>query len=282
MRAEVPELVSLVLSLSYQGEVDPGRQIPRWWGKSAHALMLKLIQKSSPKKAQAIHDANSGPPPFTTSTLIGYRVREGLSGEAIYRLRLTSLTREISEILFRSLEAGGALAAGNQLDLDYLPFRIEKADWTGETHPWAGNSTYQQLGANWLSAENDPSRRLGFMFTSPTFFKSAGKYQPFPLPELVFQSLMLQWNSYGSITFPAEVKRFASECLAVRRFEISSRKVTLGKKIHRTGTVGKVTYLATHYDRYWLSVLHTLAAFARFAGIEKSTALGLGQARKDG
>lgn len=280
MTDNIPDLVSLVLTLRYVGKEDPERSLPRWWGKSAHALILDLIRKASPEKARKIHNSPSGPPPFTTSTLIGYQARKGFKAEKTYRLRLTALNQDISRILLTTLEQNGGFASGNKIELDYLPFRIEGADWEGEKHPWAGASTYQQLGARWLSAEENPSRRITFTFTSPTFFKSGGKHTAYPTPELVFHSLMLQWNTYGSITFPEEVKRFAAECLSVRRFQLSSRKVTLGRKMHRTGCVGKVSFVATHYDRYWLSVLHTLAAYALFAGIGKSTALGMGQARK--
>jgi len=278
---EVPELLSVVFTLRYKGEEDPDRPLPHWWGKAVHALVLDIINQASPEKAEEIHDAPSGPPPFTASTLIGYRRDYGLSKDEEYRVRVTTLNQEVSGYLLPEL-GGGRLSAGADLTLDYLPFRIETVDWQGDVHPWAGSATYQALGAKWLSAEENPPRRVGFTFTSPTCFKSGGKYTPIPTASLIFHSLLLQWNEYAPITFPEDVRRYVEECLSLRRYKLSSRKVTLGKKFHRTGGVGKVTFVATHFDRYWLSVLHALAEYSLFAGVGKSTALGLGQARKIG
>jgi CRISPR/Cas system endoribonuclease Cas6 (RAMP superfamily) len=43
--------------------------------------------------------------------------------------------------------------------------------------------------------------------------------------------------------------------------------------------MGEVTFTALNRDRYWLSVLHLLAAFAFYSGVGYQTAAGLGQTR---
>lgn len=277
--ADIPDLLSVVLVVKYRGDENPDRKLPSWWGRSLQALYLELINKEEPEMAQRIHDSPSGPPPFTTSTLIGFNSQEGLKGDKAYRIRLTALNCDTAQILSASLTENGLLAEGKEFQLDYLPFQVQEILAVDAEHPWSGQTTYQDLSAAWLSAEKNPSRYLNFSLTSPTLFKSKGKYQPFPTPGLVVHSLLLQWNTYAPITFPDEVKRFAEKCLLIERFKLSSRGINLAPKMFRLGSVGKISFKADHYDRYWLSVLQILGSYALYAGVGKSTALGLGQAR---
>jgi CRISPR-associated endoribonuclease Cas6 len=48
----------------------------------------------------------------------------------------------------------------------------------------------------------------------------------------------------------------------------------------RVGGVGQITYVSLNYDRYWMSVMHTLAAYALYAGVGAGTTMGLGQCRQ--
>ena len=102
---------------------------------------------------------------------------------------------------------------------------------------------------------------------------------PIPLPELVFGSLLQRWNAYAPVVFPEEVQRYARECLGVSRYQLASRIVHVKGAGRRVGAVGVVTYTSLNYDRYWMSLIQTLAAFAVFSGVGAGTAMGLGQAR---
>ena len=102
---------------------------------------------------------------------------------------------------------------------------------------------------------------------------------PLPLPEQVFRSLLERWNAFAPLAFPPETARFAAECLAISRFNLQSRSIPLKQGGLRIGAVGSITYTALTYDRYWLSVLHTLAEFARYAAVGSGGSMGFGQAR---
>ena len=80
------------------------------------------------------------------------------------------------------------------------------------------------------------------------------------------------------MSFPAELEQYATECLAISRFDLASRPVPIRNGM-RIGAVGRVTFTALNYDRYWMGVLHALAAYARYAGIGILTGTGMGQAR---
>ncbi|MBE0411654.1 MAG: CRISPR system precrRNA processing endoribonuclease RAMP protein Cas6, partial [Anaerolineales bacterium] len=212
-----------------------------------------------------------------------------------YTLRLTSIQKELTTILLQASQSG-PLAHGETIELDHLPFLIEDTQPSFHpqdaqfaiqnsqpkitTSPWAANALYQELGADYLLARQPPPRRLSFVLTSPTTFKSGGKQVPIPLPELLFGSLLEKWNAYAPIAFPLEARRYAAECLGIGRYKLSSRAVPIKEGGVRSGAVGEISYASLSYDRYWMSVLAALAAFALFSGAGASTSMGLGQCRQ--
>lgn len=265
-----PDLLSLVLTLRPL-ELDPAHPLPVWWGQAAHQALLRVVQQADPALSARLHDEN-GLKPFTTSSLLG---RPALGREST--LRFTAVSAEVSALLLQAAQ-NGPLAPGARLELDYIPFEIASAAWKEEEHPWAGTDTYNGLIEGRLLG-GLPPRRFTLQFASPTGFRSAERCQPLPLPDLVFGSLLERWNSFAPAAFPAETRRYAAECLAISRFELRSRAMPVKEIGLLVGALGQATYTALNADRYWLSLLHTLAAFARYAGVGKSVGLGFGQCR---
>lgn len=272
MTRPAPDLLSLVLTLRRAEGPKAAGAAPTWWGRAAHALLLRVLREADENLSSALHD-DEGPRPFTVSSLLGPMPDHS------YMLRLTALRREVAEILLQAVE-GGTLAPGCEVELDYQPFRVTAATWQDGAHPWAGVSTYADLAAARLVSGHAAPRQIVLQFTSPTTFKSQARHVPIPLPELVFGSLLERWNAFAPVAFPPEVRRYAAECLAVGRFHLSSRSIPLKEGGMRIGGVGRVTYVSLNYDRYWMSVMHTLAAYARFAGAGAGTTMGLGQCRQ--
>ena len=271
------DLLSLYLTLRPLDDGRPAASLPTWWGRASQALLLQICQQLDPTLAAALHDGSTLRP-FTASTLMG-RMKEGrLDPAGSYALRFTGLTLPVSQLLAGAAQPGGPLAPGARLSLDYQPFRVETALTAG--HPWASQAGYSQLAAAILSGE--APRRIGFLLTSPTSFRSADRQVPLPLPDLVFGSLVERWNAFAPLAFPAEVRRYARECLAVDRYSLRTRPVAGKAGSLRVGAVGQISYVTLNYDRYWMGVLAALADFARYSGIGGSTAMGLGQARRVG
>ena len=275
---ERPSLASIVLTLRPLPQADPTALLPPWWGRAAHALLLNLVSRVDPRLAETLHD-ESQPRPFTASTLMGRFPHGTLDTEQPYHLRLAALQPELAAILLDALQPGGALAPGAAIELDYHLFQVEGAYTREEEHPWAGCASYESLGASFLLAKDPPPRRLALQFTSPTTFKSGGKHQPLPLPDLVFGSLADRWNAFAPIRFPDEARRYAAECLVIGRYSLESRRVPAKGSGLRIGAVGQAVYTTLNYDRYWMSVMSVLAAFARFSSVGAGVAMGLGQCR---
>jgi CRISPR-associated endoribonuclease Cas6 len=277
----IPEMLSLVLTLRplADSSVPAGRPLPSWWGSSAHALLLSAIDKVDPALAGRLHDGQ-GLRPFTASNLIGRFPQRRADPAQTYTLRFTALTAEVSGALIIACEPGGVLAPGTRAELDYLPFTVESATFSAQQHPWAGEGTYQALMGEHLLSGTPAPRRIRLRLASPTGFRSAEKQQPFPLPELVFGSLLERWNSFSPLAFPPEALRYAVECLGVSGYRLRTYARQVKEGALRIGCVGEVTYTAVSYDRYWMGILHTLAAYSFFSGVGAATSLGLGQAVK--
>ncbi len=270
---EPVDLRSVVFELRAAPAAD-GRPAPEWWGRAAHAFFLDAIRRADPALAAALHDAQ-GPKPFTCSTLSGRCPGGRLAAAETYILRLTALDAPTARILGDLARA----AQGETLELDRAPFRVAAAHLTPEAHPWAGATSYAALAAARLAGA-EPERQIGFTFVSPTAFKSQGRHVPIPLPDLVFGSLLERWNARAPAAFPAEVKRYAAECLAISRYDLASRYVPGKEGGLRMGGMGAITFTTLNYDRYWMGVLLTLADFALYAGVGAGTTMGMGQCRR--
>lgn len=164
------DLLSLVLSLKPLEIKKKGEELPSWWGRAAHALLLNTIREYDPQFAEQLHANNhqpefktADPPlntnvrPFTVSSLLGRYPHGALDIEDTYILRLTSFQPQLTALLHQAVLAG-PLAQGRQIELDFLPFQIEKACWLVGDHPWAGKHSYQDLGASLLLAKQAAPR----------------------------------------------------------------------------------------------------------------------------
>ena len=287
------ELISLVLTLrpskaSNPEHPLPERPLPRWWGRAAQALLLDAIRDVDAGLAAELHDPESEARPYTVSTLMGPAARERLEPGQDYRLRLTAIRGDVAERLGAATRAGGKLAPGVPVELDHWPFQIKRVEpdmsveehaATGDPPKWTGRTSYQALSSPFLLASETPARRVSFLFSSPTTFKSQGRHVPVPMPGLVFGSLLNRWNEFAPVAFPEEVKQYADECLAVSRYQLSSRVAEVKAGGRRMGGVGQATFTTLNYDRYWMSLIHTLARFALYSGVGAGTTMGLGQCR---
>jgi CRISPR-associated endoribonuclease Cas6 len=271
----MPDLLALTLTLKPL-PAAAGAPAPRWWGRAVHALWLDVVAQIDPALAQSIHDG-SDLRPYTLSTLMGRFPDGRIAADETCRLRITALQPEMSDLLARAVTTGPLSPDGDPVTLDYHGFRVVKADW--EEGPWTGQADYTSLAANSLAGGAQPPKRLTMRFASPTLFKSRGRYMPVPLPEHLFGSLLRRWNAFSPIAFPDEVQRYAEECLAIARYDLHTRVVEMKNQGKRPGVIGEMAYVSICYDRYWMSVIHTLAAFARFGGAGAGVTLGLGQCR---
>ncbi len=270
----MPDLLALTLTLHPMPETADA-DAPRWWGRSAQALWLDVVRQLNPTIAHMLHTGD-GPRSYALSTLMGRFPQGRIAAEETYRLRITTLTSELSDLLAQAV-ADGPLSPGRVVTLDFHRFQVADVAREG---PWEGQADYPALAADILARSSAPPRRLTLRFASPTAFKTRGRHMPVPLPELAFGSLLRRWNAFSPIAFPEDLQRYAVECLAIAQYDLHTRLVEMKNRGRRPGAVGDIAYVSICYDRYWMSVIHALAAFARYAGIGAGVTVGMGQCRK--
>lgn len=268
------DLLSFELNLHLaDGQALDGRPLPRWWGEAAHRLAVATLASQDDAFARQM-DASAGMKPFTTSTLRGPFPGGRPEPNALYKLRMTALDARVAG-MFEAARQAGALKGGETVELDFLRFEVRN-----EAGLNGGEAASYQSLANTLFAPEPPPYRLTLQFVSPTVFKSDGRQFPFPMPDLVFGSLMEHWNASEGIPapLPAEARKYARECLRLGRFELRSRFLRLHGESYR-GFTGRATFSTVNYDRYWMSMMTMLAKYAHFAGVGAKTTMGLGQCR---
>lgn len=250
--------------------------VPANLGRATHAAILRLIDAVSPGLARQIHD-DQGVKPLTVSNVLGINGRGThlvVSPEHTYGLRVTLLSAELEELALPWLAA-----PLEPFDLDGSTWQVEALTHDPAIHPWAGQMSYGALAAPALTRINDGPSRWTLEFASPVTFRQRGLNQPLPTADLVWGSLLDKWNAYAPIAFPEEIRRFASECMAVSRFELRSLAEPTKGNAMQIGAVGRCSYTAVNRDRYWVSCIETLAQFAFWSGVGAGATRGFGRAR---
>lgn len=270
------DMISAVLTLRPRPAEDA--PAPFWWGRAAQALFLSAVAGRDPALAEKLH-AEQAPHPYTVSTLLGRFPASRIDPEATYTLRLTAYDPALSALLEDLLTRGVELGAGAEIELDRRAFRVEAVAAQPGEHPWAGRAAYTELTAAILARADAPPRRITLHWAGPAAFRANGRDIPLPIPGLVFGGLLERWNACSPVAFPPEVRRYADECLGVTRYDLATRSVQLKEGHQRVGAQGQVSFTSFNYDRYWMGVLHTLAAFSLYAGVGAGAAQGMGQCR---
>jgi len=266
-------LTSLALQLKSPTEAT----LPSSLGRAGQALLLRLIEVRDMALATELHESSGSKPYAVSNLLMGTRRNGSLHIKKAQEgwLRFSSLTAKVSEHLLALADA-----PPQTVELDGQTFNVTGATVKPEEHPWAGSISYQDLAAPYLlGTEARPSPKICLDFVSPTTFSSNGRSVPLPQPELVFGSLLNRWQTFAPIGLNPEVRRFAEEAMVVSRYKLRTRGMPYKGRGLQIGFTGQVTFETLNRDRYWLSVLHLLAAFAFFSGVGYQTGTGLGQVR---
>jgi len=251
--------------------------LPPTLGNAVHACFLELIENINSTLAEGLHSPRRDKP-FTVSSLQGrFEVtKEGLlvrKGEE-YWLRFTSLSEVLSQLLLGLSESVRSLRIFKK---DFEVIRVAK-DESG--HPWARKINFDELYRKWALVEEDLPSKIRVKFFSPTTFRSSGRNTPFPLPKLVFQSLLSRWNRYACTHPSSELRDIIEDEMTLSRYELRTRMMDFGK-YRQVGFVGECEFmLPKGIDRRLTRWIHLLSDFAFFSGVGYKTTMGMGQTRK--
>lgn len=250
-------LYALVIQLGAASE----KIIPATLGQSVHTQVMNWLSVADPQTAEIIHRSQVSP--FSLSGLMGYRRQHKTKLGDDFVFRICLLDGNLIDLLLKGLEQ----CAHELLYLDNCPFVIRNIYTLPGTHPLVDTSDYFQL-----TNVDQISEEITLKFLSPTSFKQKQEIQSFPLPELVFGSLLRRWNFFAppELRFP-----FIEWKSVVSGYELQTCALKLETSTE-IGAKGWVRYRFRDPEQAKIAVI--LANFASFAGVGRKTTMGMGQA----
>jgi CRISPR-associated endoribonuclease Cas6 len=260
-------------------------------GKVLHGLFYELLQKASAAKGDEVHDT-SGLKPFSTALLLTDRQRraEGIRAGEELKVRFTFLDDAIYPLLSRYFLTTSDLSL-ELVQTELTIARILTTPHSGEE--WAGCRSFEDI----YKQASDEEKQFSFHFATPSFFKRGGGpaypdlMVPLPLPDLLFGSLLRNWNQFCALPFSEEalLKDVFAHNLEMTAHRISLQQARLvfqkADGTYRTtafpGFIGKCSFrLLEMHDASIVKQLNALADLAFFSGIGARTTMGFGVARR--
>jgi CRISPR-associated endoribonuclease Cas6 len=260
---------SLLIRLKFQEKI----KIPGNGGENLYSLFLNILNKENKNLAKEIHDLKSEKPITVSPFLKGAKFSNGysfISPEEHVTFRITYLKEELLEPIIKGFIS--LSAKREPMELGNGKILIEKVDM--QKSPQANFTSFEEI----LSKAKD-DKTIALEFSSPTSFRSRGEQKLFPLPELVFSSLLKKWNAFSEIKIPQEIEKEFKK-IRVTRFRLKTELVNFSKyKI--IGFIGKVIYeLPETINKENKKIINALSDFAFYSGIGYKTTMGLGQTRR--
>src|SRR2546422_11772124 len=170
-------------------------------GKVLHGLFYEILQKASVAKGDEVHSTD-GLKPFSTALLLNERQQRAehiRAGEEL-KIRFTFLDGSLYPLLARYFLSTPDLSF-DLVRTELTVARILSTPQSGEE--WAGCPSFEDIYVN----ASDTEKQFTFQFATPTFFKRGGGpaypdlLVPLPLPDLVFGSLLRNWNQFSPSSF---------------------------------------------------------------------------------
>ncbi len=257
-REKTFSLHSLVVELA---AADKGK-IPATLSRAIHALVLQWLHQGSPEIAELVHQTQTSP--MSLSGLLGNRRPKATQPGDNFYFRISLLDGNLIEPLLNGLQQ----QERKPIILGKFPFVIRNIYTLPGTHHLAGATEYSLLAKTTTF-----STEIELNFLSPTSFKQSHGIQTFPLPELVFGSLLRRWNTFA----PEEYKFTDIPWVGlVSAYELKTHALKMegGAEI---GAQGWVRY--GFKDDEQAKIANILANFAFFSGIGRKTSMGMGQVR---
>jgi CRISPR-associated endoribonuclease Cas6 len=250
------KIQSLVVELGATKQGKP----PLTLGRAIHACVLNWLSNVDLELANQIHQAQISP--LCLSGLIGNRRQPySLEGDKFF-LRISILKQDLIQPLLKGIEQ----QENQLLNLGDFPFIIRQIYNIPDSHRLTKITDFYSL-----TVYSPTLSEIELKFLSPTSFKQKQGIQSFPLPDLVFSSLLKKWNFFApeELRFPeVEWKGLVSA------FDLKTHALKLegGPEI---GCQGWVKYCFK--DSEQARIASILANFAFFSGVGRKTTMGMGQ-----
>lgn len=225
--------------------ISANEPLPSTLGRAIHAQCFQWFATANPALAEHLHQQDILP--FTVG--IQYTSRQRI------QLRITLLKPELLAPLLWGLSQN----IGSKITLAGITCRL--GQWINVVE----SNSFEKL------IELPTQNTIELQFVSPTSFKQHQNIQPFPLPELVFNSLLRRWNHFAPSDLQFSEVKWQG---LVSAFDLKTHvlKMESGAEI---GAVGWVKYRFLDPEQARIATI--LSHFAVFSGVGRKTTMGMGQ-----
>ena len=264
-------------------------RIPHHMGRALQHICLRAVEETNPALSKKLHDGH-GTKGYAVSGLLQPNSRpvDGM----VYKnapawVRLVGLQPAVVDCLQSYVNT-----QPEAIMIDHRPWYVDKMYWEGE---WANTTTYSELIQKYQG--DRPRKYIKMRFVTPTSFHSKGHNMPFPLPFLVFQSLIMRWEALSDVPLPEDLLAFVEHFVMVSRYKGETEMLTFKEKSMQVGFVGEVEFtianqnpkfkrkdpqthhrLKVRHSEYAL-MLNMLTEFAFFGGVGIKTTSGMGMVK---
>jgi CRISPR-associated endoribonuclease Cas6 len=260
----------MLTSLVIEVEAKTDGLISGGTGRAIHGLWYAQWDQADPSTANMLHN-ETGTLPFSLSPLMGLpRAQKSVTrittGQQAW-FRIATLTRQLSE----RLTTFWAPQLPDEVELAGVQWRVVGVP---QEHPWNQQISYQELAARHLF-NNRPPEHWKFLFETPVTFNSGRGYLPFPLPNILIGSWMRRWQAFAPLALPDNLQKSVRERLMVSSYQMRSKTVRYGERIH-LGGMGRYALRAAKMPASERSQVDLLANYAFFCGSGYKTTQGMG------
>ncbi|MCH3914453.1 MAG: CRISPR-associated endoribonuclease Cas6 [Acidaminococcaceae bacterium] len=250
--------------------------LPKHQGRLLHAAFFHILSCFSEELAACTHD-DVRIKSFTVSDLDEEQknkynvdrifVRKGQT----FFWRVTALTDEL-------LEAALSVPIGFVIKIGAVQFSVLHIISNGNEKADSGLLDINALIHTCLM-ENEISS-ITFRFLSPVSFRTFKYDYPFPLPQLIYGSLVDKWNLAGMPIFlnKDEVRSIAEKLIPIA-WQGKTEQIYFKSDRGITGFTGNFSFSVAMEPLDYRRIFLLLAQFSVFAGVGRLTGQGMGQTR---
>jgi CRISPR-associated endoribonuclease Cas6 len=247
-------------------------------GRHLHALFLDLVRSVDPDLSTQLHRLETAKP-FTLSPLqrnpkhpdqIHWEHKQAipLGNPCWWRISLLDdrLFGQLAHLWLNLSPKKAWQLGGSELQVASI------LSSPTSPHPWANYTTYKSL----YEEASEDDRHLHLQFYTPTLFRRREHDTSLPTPELIFHSLLRQWNQYSDQPIPEEIVEYVYPSF----FDIRT-EITQDGRSKFIGCVGTMTLkILGDPSPETIKQINTLANFAFYCGAGKKTPMGLGMLKR--
>lgn len=262
----------IIAAFTIQMTAVQNASLPVSHGRLLHAALLDLVRIHDSDLAERMHNANTKPFSLSTLTIPQAPITAGkikLAQAATAQWQINSLDTDLTNLL---------LAIRTPTIIRIGQAHMEIHSITLRTDPNGNPAIIDTEALVERTAHLAQARSFTINIHTPISFRYYETDYPLPRPDLIFGSLTERWNQINdTITLDSDlIKTIVTQHLIPIKWEGKTKRINITPQHGTTGFIGTFTYSMKTLPEQHRRILIILLEFARYSGIGRLTAQGLG------